>query len=66
MIILLSVFPMEVEFSVNKLALETNIFNSVAVLVSQLTNELLNNSNAINKTSVLQINGLETRLFHLG
>ena len=47
---------------VNRLALETNIFNSVAVLVSQLTEELLNNSNTVNKTSVLQINGLKDKI----
>ena len=47
---------------VNRLVLETNIFNSVAVLVSQLTEELLNNSNASNKTSVLQINGLRDKI----
>ena len=50
---------------VNKLVLETNIFNSVAVFVSQLTEELLNNSKTVNKTSVLQINGLKDRLYHL-
>ena len=47
---------------VNKLVLETNIFNSVAVLVSQLTEELLNNSKTVNKTSVLQINGLKDKI----
>ena len=47
---------------VNRLALETDIFNSVAVLVSQLTEELLNNSNTVNKTSVLQINGLKDKI----
>ena len=47
---------------VNKLVLETNIFNSVAVLVSQLTEELLNKSKTVNKTSVLQINGLKDKI----
>ena len=47
---------------VNRLVLETVIFNSVAVLVSQLTEELLNNSNTVNKTSILQINGLVDKI----
>ena len=51
---------------VNRLALETNIFNSVAVLVSQLTEELLNNANTVNKTSVLQINGLKDKIVPFG
>ena len=46
----------------NRLALETNSFNSIAVLVSQLTEELLNNSNAVNTTSILQINGLKDKI----
>ena len=47
---------------VNKLALETNVFKSVAVLVSQLTQELFNKSYTVNKTSVLQINGLKDKI----
>ena len=33
----------------DKFVLETNLFNSVAVLVCQLTEELLNNSNTVKK-----------------
>ena len=47
---------------VNRLVLETNIFNSVAVLVSQLTEELWNNFKTVNQTSILQINGLKDKI----